>query len=275
VRRKSRYLFSFYGIVDLLAILPAYLSIFLGGAQYLMVTRVLRMLRVFRILKMPRHLAEADFLLRALQASKAKIAVFIGAVLVLIILEATLMYLIEGGVEGTGFTSIPQSIYWAIVTFTTVGYGDIAPVTVAGKILASIVMLTGYSIIAVPTGIISAEVFNQQKAQSDNARICPACGRRGHENDASFCLQCGQKLEAPKSVSEPQYSLRSITVAIDRSGTGSLGSPLRTHEPVSDAGFGDDEPVAVVGAQFAAHRGEVDPKVVVGGSAGGSPDLAE
>ncbi len=119
---------------------------------------------------------------------------FLLAVLILIVLEATLMYLIEGGVEGTGFTSIPQSIYWAIVTFTTVGYGDIAPVTVAGKFLASIVMLTGYSIIAVPTGIISAEVFNQQKAQTDDARLCPGCGRRGHQNDATFCIHCGQKL---------------------------------------------------------------------------------
>lgn len=194
VRRKSRYLLSFYGIVDLLAILPTYLSLLLGGAQFMMITRVLRLLRVFRILKMPRHLAEADFLFRALKASRPKIGVFLFGVCILIVIEATLMYLIEGGIEGTEFTSIPQSIYWAVVTFTTVGYGDIAPVTVAGKFLASIVMLTGYSIIAIPTGIISAEVYRQPRSPSLDVRTCPGCGKSGHLPAARYCAQCGQVL---------------------------------------------------------------------------------
>ncbi|CAN5500716.1 ion transporter [soil metagenome] len=195
VRNKSRYLLSFYGIVDLLAVLPAYISLFLGGAQYLVVTRMLRLLRVFRILKMPRHIAEADMLLSAVRSARAKIGVFLFSVAILITIEATIMYLIEGGVEGTGFTSIPQSIYWAVVTFTTVGYGDIAPVTTAGKVLASIVMLTGYSIIAVPTGIISAELYERQLLTlNPNRRACPGCGKAGHSGDARYCQDCGSKL---------------------------------------------------------------------------------
>lgn len=199
VRNKRKYLLSFYGIVDLLAILPAYLSLVLTGAHFLMVTRVLRLLRMFRILKMPRHIREANLLLNALRASRAKVAVFFSSVAVLIVIEATIMYLVEGGVEGSGFTSIPQSLYWAIVTFTTVGYGDIAPVTVAGKFVAALVMLTGYAIIAVPTGIVSSEIYQARKAFPDlSPEDCETCGATGHTTGARYCHTCGARIGGAK-----------------------------------------------------------------------------
>jgi len=193
VRRKRRYIFSFFGIVDLLSILPTYLALVLAGGQYLMIIRILRLLRMFRILKMVRHMGEATVLLDALSASRTKILVFVFGVMTLVCIEGTVMYLLEGRNEGTGFTSIPQSIYWGIVTITTVGYGDIAPVTVFGKIMASIIMLTGFAIIAVPTGIVTAELGRQMKIQMDR-RECSKCHLIGHDPVASYCKQCGNPL---------------------------------------------------------------------------------
>lgn len=193
VRNKRRYILSFYGIVDLLSILPTYLALVLARSQYLMVIRVLRLLRMFRVLKMARHFGQANVLLNALRASSPKIAVFLFAILTLVTIEGTLMYIIEGA-HNPGFSSIPQSIYWGIVTITTVGYGDVAPLTVIGKILASFIMLTGFSIIAVPTGIVSAELGRQLQQVSMDDRRCPDCGWTGHDPAANNCKHCGQKL---------------------------------------------------------------------------------
>ncbi len=193
VRTKRRYVLSFFGIVDLLSILPTFLALILVGSQYLMVIRVLRLLRMFRVLKMARHFGQANVLLNALRASSPKIAVFLFAILTLVTIEGTLMYLIEG-VHNPGFSSIPQSVYWGIVTITTVGYGDVAPLTVIGKVLASFIMLTGFSIIAVPTGIVSAELGRNLRQVNMDRRQCPDCGWTGHDPAANFCKHCGQKL---------------------------------------------------------------------------------
>jgi voltage-gated potassium channel len=190
VRRPGRYALSFFGLVDLIAILPSYLSLILPGAQALLVIRALRLLRVFRILKLSHYIGEASVLRSALRASARKITVFIGTVLILVLIIGSVMYLVEG--EANGFTSIPQSIYWAIVTLTTVGYGDLAPATVLGKILASIVMIMGYGIIAVPTGIVTVELSRTRPAVSGQA--CPHCGAEGHDSDARFCKYCGARL---------------------------------------------------------------------------------
>jgi len=191
VARPARYIFSFFGIVDLLAIVPTYFSIFLPATAYLVVIRVLRILRVFRILKLGAYLGEADVLMLSLKASRKKIEVFLFTVMMLVIIFGSLMYLIEG--EGNGFTSIPRSIYWAIVTLTTVGYGDIAPQTNMGQVLASLIMICGYSIIAVPTGIVSAEMV-QVAEQKKIRKVCDSCGFRFHEKDASYCRHCGNAL---------------------------------------------------------------------------------
>lgn len=187
-RKRAKYARSFFGIVDLFSILPTYLSLFLPGTQSLLVIRALRLLRVFRVLKLSRYLGEANVLVSALRSSGYKITVFLGTVLVLVTIIATLMYLIEGPTRG--FTSIPRSFYWAIVTMTTVGYGDIAPQTTIGQIVAGAVMLIGYSIIAVPTGIVSAEMAFSTRRLS----VCPGCGAEGHERDARFCRVCGEAL---------------------------------------------------------------------------------
>jgi voltage-gated potassium channel len=191
VRRPLHYALSFFGVVDLLAILPTYLSLLLPGAQALLVVRALRLLRVFRILKLSHFLGEAQALRLALHASLRKITVFLGTVLVLVLIIGALMYLVEG--EENGFTSIPQSIYWAVVTLTTVGYGDIAPATVLGKILASIVMILGYGIIAVPTGIVTVEL-SRSRPTAVSGQACPHCGTEGHDTDARFCKYCGSRL---------------------------------------------------------------------------------
>ena len=191
VGRPIRYAFSLLGLIDLLSILPTYLSIFLGGAQSLLVIRTLRLLRVFRVFKLGLYLREANVLADAIRMSGPKITVFIGTVLSLVVILGTLMYLIEG--EEHGFTSIPRSMYWAIVTMTTVGYGDIAPQTVPGQILASVVMLLGYAIIAVPTGIVSAELVHAAREQV-STQACPECGHEGHELDAKHCKFCGSVL---------------------------------------------------------------------------------
>lgn len=191
VNKPWKYATSFFGIIDLLSVLPAYLGLFISGAQAFMVIRSIRLLRVFRVFKLVRFLGEASQLSQALKASRAKIIVFVGGVFVLVVILGTLMYIIEGGQNG--FTSIPKSIYWAVVTLTTVGYGDIAPATPLGQGLATLIMILGYGIIAVPTGIVSAEMA-QSARMSISTISCQHCGAEGHDDDAAFCYRCGEKL---------------------------------------------------------------------------------
>ncbi|MCP5499861.1 MAG: ion transporter [Leptospiraceae bacterium] len=190
VKRPLKYIFSFLGLIDLLSTLPTYLSLFAISAQYLLVVRSVRLLRVFRILKLSRYLGEAEILWIALKRSRYKITVFLGAVLSVVLIMGTFMYLIEG--PENGFTNIPKSIYWAIVTLTTVGYGDIAPKTTLGQFIASAVMILGYAILAVPTGIVSVELANAQKQV--NTVACMQCSLEGHDDDAKYCKHCGAKL---------------------------------------------------------------------------------
>lgn len=191
VGRPAKYMISFYGIVDLLAIIPTYLSLILPGSQYFLVIRILRIMRIFRILKLVAYLSEARLLAKALKASSRKIAVFLYTVLTLVVLFGSLMYVIEGG--ESGFTSIPRSIYWAIVTLTTVGYGDISPQTVLGQILASLIMILGYAIIAVPTGIVTVQMTRDFGSQV-STQACPECSAEGHDDDARNCKYCGARL---------------------------------------------------------------------------------
>jgi len=184
-----RYVFSFWGAVDLLSILPTYLSLFVWGTNYLLVVRILRLLRVFRILKLANFNAEAIVLVKALKASMHKISIFLFALMTINILLGTVMYVIEGG--RNGFTSIPQSIYWAIITVTTVGYGDIVPRTNLGKFISSIAMIVGYAIIAIPTGIVSVEM---SKAAGTAQKKCPECSV-GNDIHANFCSHCGTALQ--------------------------------------------------------------------------------
>lgn len=192
VRHPLRYAFSFFGLIDLLAIFPTYLSLLIPGTQSLLVIRALRLLRVFRVFKLGRYVGQATQLRTALVASREKIIVFLGTVLTAVIIVGALMYLIEG--EEAGFTSIPRSIYWAIVTMTTVGYGDITPQTVLGQTIAAAVMIMGYGIIAVPTGIVSAELA-QVARMPVSTRACPDCSVEGHDPDALFCKHCGAPME--------------------------------------------------------------------------------
>jgi len=191
VKKPLKYAASLLGMVDLLAILPTYISFFIPGSQYLMVIRVLRVLRIFRVLKLVNYLGEAKVLTRALKASRRKIIVFLFTVLTLVIIFGSLMYLIEGG--DNGFTSIPKSIYWAVVTMTTVGYGDISPKTGLGQTLAAIIMIMGYGIIAVPTGIVTSEM--SRAAQKEiTTQSCPECMAEDHDLDALFCKFCSARL---------------------------------------------------------------------------------
>ena len=193
--KPKDYVFSFYGIIDLLSILPTFLSLIFAGVHSLLIIRSIRLIRVFRILKMVRYLGEASSLMMALKASRAKIIVFIGVLLSLTVILGTLMYLIEGGENG--FTSIPRSIYWAVVTLTTVGYGDIAPGTTFGQIVATAIMILGYGIIAVPTGIVSAEISNQSKKidMKNPGQYCDQCGTKRKRAEAKYCHNCGSPLE--------------------------------------------------------------------------------
>jgi voltage-gated potassium channel len=191
VGRPMRYALSFFGMVDFLAIVPTYLSVLLPGAQSLLVIRALRLLRVFRVMKLVQFVGEARVLGAALHASIRKIIVFLGTVLTLMLIIGALMYLIEG--EEHGFTNIPKSIYWTVVTMTTVGYGDIAPATVLGQVLASIVMIIGYGIIAVPTGIVTVELAGARRRPIITT-VCQECAAEGHDADAEFCKYCGAKL---------------------------------------------------------------------------------
>lgn len=205
VKKPLNYIFSFYGIIDLLSTIPKYISLLFGGIHALAALRALRLLRVFRILKLARYLGASNTLSKALKASRVKISVFLFAVIIVSIILGTIMYLIEG--EDSGFTSIPTSVYWCIVTLTTVGYGDISPITPLGQFIASIVMILGYGIIAVPTGIITAEYTSQSNTDSSNtnntktntkiplnSQSCQNCLASNHKDNAEFCYNCGQKL---------------------------------------------------------------------------------
>jgi voltage-gated potassium channel len=191
VRQPLRYMISFYGVIDLLAIVPTYLSVVFPGSHSFLVIRALRLLRVFRILKLTHFVGEARLLGAAMRASMRKITVFLGVVLTTVLIAGALMYLIEG--EEHGFTNIPLSIYWAVVTMSTVGFGDIVPHTVWGRIVASVLMILGYAIIAVPTGIVTVELGAAARA-AQNTQACPGCGAQSHDDDALYCKRCGAKL---------------------------------------------------------------------------------
>lgn len=200
VKKPFKYIFSFYGIIDLLSTIPKYISLLFGGIHALAALRALRLLRIFRILKLARYLGASNILVSALKSSRAKISVFLFAVLILCIIFGTLMYLIEG--ETSGFSSIPISVYWCIVTLTTVGFGDIAPITPLGQLIAAIIMILGYGIIAVPTGIVSAEYTAQGKKVTPhnnenvslNSQSCENCLAENHKDKADYCYKCGEKL---------------------------------------------------------------------------------
>ncbi|MGF6707097.1 ion transporter [Pseudomonas frederiksbergensis] len=189
--KPLRYAFSFYGLVDLLAIVPGILALYYSDAQYLLIIRIIRMLRIFRVLKLSPYLKQANYLMTALRGSKQKIVVFLLSVSTLVTVFGTLMYVIEGPEHG--FTSIPKGIYWAIVTLTTVGFGDIVPRTPLGQVVSSLVMITGYSIIAVPTGIFTAELANAMRGEQLQ-HDCPTCEKKSHEHGAAFCSRCGNAL---------------------------------------------------------------------------------
>jgi len=190
IKKPFRYIFSFYGIIDFLSVIPTYLSLLVVGSQSLMVIRILRLLRVFRILKLTRYTSAGRFLVKSMWASREKITIFIFFVLTIVVIMGTIMYLVEG--ETNGFTSIPLSIYWAIVTLTTVGYGDISPQTPVGQFIASLVMIMGYAIIAVPTGIITAEMMKPSVPK--NTQVCSKCLFDKHDDDAVFCKKCGTRI---------------------------------------------------------------------------------
>lgn len=195
VYSPMKYARSFYGVIDLLSILPTYLSLLIAGTHTLMVIRALRLFRVFRIFKLAHFLKEGHIIVQALKASRAKITVFLVFILLIVMIMGSLMYLIESD-QNSGFTSIPRSIYWAIVTLTTVGYGDIAPQTPFGQFIAAAIMIMGYVVIAVPTGIVSSELFNQKELQH-NTQACRYCAQEGHDDDAVYCKYCGEILNEP------------------------------------------------------------------------------
>lgn len=191
VDRPVKYALSFYGLVDLLAVIPTYLSLLFPGSQYMLVIRVLRVLPVFRVLKVVQYVSEANLLMQALRDSRRKIAIFLFTVMTLVIILGALMYLIEG--EENGYTSIPTSIYWTVVTLTTVGFGDITPQTPLGQTVASLIMIIGYGIIAVPTGIVTVSLTRATEGRLAT-RVCPVCVSEGHEHASRFCKNCGAEL---------------------------------------------------------------------------------
>lgn len=191
VERAKGYIFSFYGIVDLLSFLPTYLILLIPGSQFFLVIRFLRILRIFRVLKFTKYIIEADQLQEALVSSRQKIIIFIYTVVTITVIVGSLMYVIEG--PENGFTSIPKGIYWAIVTLTTVGYGDISPQTSLGQMVSAMIMIMGYGIIAVPTGIFTAEL-SRVKRGKQTTEVCPYCSKEGHDADAEYCKYCGSKL---------------------------------------------------------------------------------
>ncbi len=191
VKKPFRYIFSFYGVIDFLSTIPLYLSFILAGSSYLLTVRALRLLRVFRILKITRYVGESDKLKRALLYSRPKILIFLFAVLIIAIISGTVMYLVEG--EENGFSSIPHSVYWCIVTLTTVGYGDISPATPLGQFIASLIMIMGYGIIAVPTGIVTSEYTKADRHIDTSTQSCANCNESHHKDNAKFCHACGEK----------------------------------------------------------------------------------
>ncbi len=193
VRRPLRYATSFYGVIDLLSILPAFLGLILPGGERLMVVRTLRLLRIFRVFKLARYLSEASALREAFYISRHKIAVFMVTVLIVILIASAVMHVVEGGAGNSAFESIPEAMYWAVITMTTVGYGDVVPITVVGKITTMLLVLVGYSLIIVPTGILSAEITGTRRAVT--TRACSHCMTEGHDRDARFCKRCGELLE--------------------------------------------------------------------------------
>lgn len=201
---------SFYGVVDLLSVLPTYLSLWFPGAQFFLAVRILRVLRVFRVLRMVRYVGEAELIAQALAASRRKIIVFVASVLALMVIFGALMYVVEGGTN-PAFASIPHSIYWAVTTMTTVGYGDITPTTPLGQSLASFIMIMGYGIIAVPTGIVTLEL-NEANRRQANTRTCSDCSAEGHSREASYCWRCGAPLyqrsrdRQPESGTEDEHA---------------------------------------------------------------------
>lgn len=203
VYRPLLYARSFFGIVDLLAIVPTFIGLLIPGSQYLITVRILRLLRIFRILKLASYLNEAQTLRKALRASSRKISVFLLAVFTLVVILGSIMYIIEGPEHG--FNNIPVSVYWAVVTLTTVGYGDIAPMTTIGKLVASFIMIIGYGIIAVPTGIVTVELSQAQRRKKVSTQACPNCSAEGHDSDAQYCKACGHPLhEQTHQVNEPK-----------------------------------------------------------------------
>jgi voltage-gated potassium channel len=193
LKKPANYIFSYFGIIDILSILPTYLGLFFAGSHYFTVIRSLRLLRIFRIFKLNRFVKESNTIVIALRQSIRKILVFLFFILMINVITGTIVFAFENETN-PGFSSIPQSIYWAIVTLSTVGYGDISPVTLGGKIIASIIMITGYSIIAVPTGIVSVEINKASKLENLEPRTCKCCLSEGHESDAKYCKNCGEKL---------------------------------------------------------------------------------
>ena len=198
----ARYVRSFYGVVDLISILPTYLSLLVPGSQYLMVIRVLRLLRVFRILKLAHYMNEAEFLLKAMRGSFRKISIFLFFIMTLVLIFGSLLYIIEG--DESGFTSIGVSCYWAITTLTTVGYGDISPQSPLGRAFASVIMVLGYGVIAVPTGIVTAELVSPITGKV-STQACPACGAEKHSYDAVFCKYCGAELNPDQELNADQH----------------------------------------------------------------------
>ncbi len=193
VKNPKKYAVSFYGIIDLLSIIPTYLSVFFIQSHYLAIIRILRLLRIFRVLKLGNYINESNLILLSLRNSKRKIFVFLYFILLTTLILGALMYVVEGGHNSEGFSSIPQSMYWAIVTLTTVGYGDVAPTTIVGKIIASGIMILGYSIISVPAGLISVE-YRRSQIFRENTQICRNCMAENHESDAIYCKRCGHIL---------------------------------------------------------------------------------
>jgi len=191
VARPARYATSFFGVIDLMAIIPTFLDLLVPGGRYLLVIRVLRVLRIFRTFGLFSYMNEGMYIVQAMKASRKKISVFLLTVLTLVVVLGSLMYLIEGAENG--FTSIPRSVYWAIVTMTTVGYGDLAPKTNLGMGLASVVMILGYAILAVPTGIVTVEMVHASSSRK-STQSCPSCCCEGHDTDAAYCKRCGAKL---------------------------------------------------------------------------------
>ena len=200
IHRPFKYIISFFGLIDLLSIIPSYISLFLPGTHYLQVIRILRVLRIFRVLKLVRFINQSNLLINALLASRTKITIFLFAISTLLVVFGSAMYVIEGAENG--FTSIPISIYWAVVTLTTVGFGDITPKTDLGRAISAVVMIIGYSIIAVPTGIITSELSQEVKRQNERSvrRRCPKCRKIGHEIEVNYCHICGTELPQPVAV---------------------------------------------------------------------------